>query len=75
MVHVLLSVWRSIFSEVKCLQDKFKVGKGASERLDENYRPASKNLFTGSLTINFYKGNLGKIQLARTVKGSDVEYI
>jgi len=35
----------------------------------------AKNLFTGSLTINFHKGNVGKIQLTRTVKSSDIENI
>ena len=35
----------------------------------------AKNLFTGSLTVNFHKGSVGKIQLTRTVKSSDVENI
>jgi len=35
----------------------------------------ANNLFTGSLTINFHKGNVGKIQLTRTVKSSDLKSI
>jgi len=31
----------------------------------------AKTLFTGKLTINFYKDSLGKIQLTRTIKNSD----
>ena len=31
----------------------------------------AKTLFTGKLTINFYKGSVGKIQLTRTIKNSD----
>jgi len=34
-----------------------------------------KSLFTGSLTISFHKGNVGKILLSRTVKSSDIENI
>lgn len=30
----------------------------------------AKTLFTGKLTINFYKGSVGKIQLTRTIKNS-----
>ena len=35
----------------------------------------AKTLFTGKLTINFHKGNVGKVQLTRTVKSSDFESI
>ena len=31
----------------------------------------AKALFTGKLTINFYKDSVGKIQLTRTIKNSD----
>jgi len=31
----------------------------------------AKTLFTGKLTINFYKGSVGKIQLTRTIKNSN----
>ena len=29
------------------------------------------SMFTGKLTINFYKGNVGKIQVTRTIKSAD----
>ncbi len=32
----------------------------------------AKNLFTAKLTINFYRGNVGKIQVTRTRKNSDL---
>ena len=35
----------------------------------------AKTFFTGKLTINFHKGNVGKIQLTQTVKNSDLESI
>ena len=35
----------------------------------------AKTLFTGKLIINFHKGNVGKVQLTRTVKSSDFESI
>ena len=31
-----------------------------------------KNLFTAKLTINFHRGNVGKIQVARTIKNADL---
>ena len=31
----------------------------------------AKTLFTGKVTINFYKGRVGKVQLTRTIKNSN----
>jgi len=48
--------------------------EGASlENLMKVLNGLVKSLFTGSLTINFYKGNVGKLKLSRTIKSSDVE--
>jgi len=35
----------------------------------------AKTFFTGKLTINFYKGNVGKVQLTQTVKSTDVKSV
>jgi hypothetical protein len=33
----------------------------------------AKSLFTGKLTINFHKGNVGKVQVTKTIKSSDLK--
>jgi len=33
----------------------------------------AKSLFTGKLTINFHKGNVGKLQVTRTIKTTDFD--
>ncbi len=33
----------------------------------------AKTLFTGKLTINFHKGNVGKVQVTRTIKSSELK--
>ena len=33
----------------------------------------AKSLFTGKLTINFHKGNGGKVQVTKTIKSSDLK--
>jgi len=37
------------------------------------FNKLANTFFTGKLTINFYKGNVGKVQLTRTIKNSDLE--
>ena len=37
------------------------------------FNKLANTLFTGKLTINFYKGNVGKVQLTRTIKSADLE--
>lgn len=33
----------------------------------------AKTLFTGKLTINFHKGNVGNIQVTKTIKTSELK--
>ena len=35
----------------------------------------SSKFFTGQLVINFYKGSIGKVQLTKTLKSSDLSDI
>ena len=35
----------------------------------------AKTFFTGKLTINFHKGNVGKVKMTRTMKSSDFKDI
>ncbi len=31
----------------------------------------AKTMFTGKLTINFHKGNVGNVQVTKTIKSTD----
>lgn len=35
----------------------------------------AKSMFTGKLTINFHKGNVGNVQVTKTLKGTDLKNI
>ena len=32
-----------------------------------------KSMFTGKLTINFHKGNVGNVQVTKTIKSTDLK--
>jgi hypothetical protein len=39
------------------------------------FNKLANTLFTGKLTINFFKGNVGKVQITKTITSSDIESI
>ena len=45
----------------------------ALKKLIELIDGLGKSLFTGQLSVHFYRGNVGKIQLTRTIKSSELD--
>ena len=58
----------------KLMSSRHTIGKENNYvRLFDFLDKLAKTLFTGKLTINFHKGNVGKVQMTKTIKISDIE--
>jgi len=45
---------------------------GLVKKLIEFINGLTSQLFTGQLVVNFHNGNIGKIQITKTLKSSDL---